>query len=58
VSVNSSKFNKYLQQLFSMRSKSQALKTLKLWLLLTGGRCSEEAYIIKIEIRPFKWGPL
>jgi hypothetical protein len=26
--------------------------------LLTGGRCSEVAYIIKIEIGPFKWWPL
>jgi hypothetical protein len=25
---------------------------------LTGGRCSEVAYIIKIEIGPLKWWPL
>jgi hypothetical protein len=31
------------------------LGTLKLRPLLTGGRCSEVVYIIKIEIGPFKW---
>jgi len=34
------------------------LGTLKLRPLLTGGRCSEVAYIIKIEIGPLKWWPL
>jgi hypothetical protein len=34
------------------------LGTLKLRPLLTGGRFSEVAYIIKIEIGPLKWWPL
>jgi len=34
------------------------LGTLKLRPLLTGGRCSEVAYIIEIEIGPLKWWPL
>jgi hypothetical protein len=34
------------------------LGTLKLRPLLTGGRCSEVAYVIKIEIGPLKWWPL
>ncbi len=34
------------------------MTTLTLWPVLTGGRCSDVAYRIKIEIGPLKWWPL
>jgi hypothetical protein len=54
-----SKFDQNLQiDTQSNLCTTATLGTLKLRPLLTGGHCSEVAYIIKIEIGPLKWWPL